>query len=119
MMLRRVELFPRESKITKICGLRPKFNEIVNEAAAKQKAKVMELRSCNTLDHFDRQGNLTQNGKSSLWYKINDLMERFEDSKDDQVTFIPRTAKAKQHYPQYHTSRFYGNVQRTDKNFYY
>ena len=102
-----------------MCGLRPKFNDIVNEAAAKQKAKIMELRSCNTLDYFDRQGNLSQNGKSLLWYKIDDLMERFEDTKDDRVTFNPCQSKPRQPYPypQHHTSRFY----RADnsKNYYY
>ena len=88
-MLRRLEMFNRESNIARACAMRPKFNEIINEAAACQNYKVMDIHSCNTLDHFDRWGELTSKGKAVMWYEIDDLMERFDDLSDHTITFNP------------------------------
>ena len=58
-MIRRAEMYLRNSKIAQICSLRSKFNEILHEIAAKQDSKIININSCATLDDFDRMGNLS------------------------------------------------------------
>ena len=88
-MIRRVELFKKGSRLANICSMRSKFNKILNEAAARQDAKIMDLCSCTTLDHFDRNGNLSNKRKMAIWYEIDDIIERY-DSNDPNTKLLPR-----------------------------
>ena len=89
-MIRRVEHFHMHSSIAKVCKMRSKFNEIINEIAARQGNKIINLKSCYSLQDFDRLGNLSARGKTMLWQEIDDIIERFEDPKDDKITLEPR-----------------------------
>ena len=77
------------SKMAKVCKMRRKFNEIINEIAARQGNKIINLRSCYNWEDFDRMGNLSARRKTALWHKMDDIIERFEDPKDDKVTLEP------------------------------
>ena len=47
----------------------------LNEVAARLEHHIMNIKSCTTFDHFDRQGNLSQKGKEEFWYEVDDLLE--------------------------------------------
>ena len=94
-MIRHQERFSRSSRMASICTFRRKFNEMLNEAAARENAYVMNLHACTTLDHFDRQGNLSSWGKSAFWYEVDDTIERF-DRRDPKYKLLPQSrAEAK------------------------
>ena len=92
-MIHRVEIFHQDTQIASICKMRLKFNDILNEAVARQSENnhIMNFHSCNTLDHFDRSGNLSAKGKTALWYEIDDIIEKFE-SGDRRFTLLPQTS---------------------------
>ena len=85
-MLRRIGSFNDHSCMAGICHLRAKFNDALNDAIAKVDQYIMTINSCNTYDHFDRQGNLTSKGKTCFWWEVDDLIERF---KMDKVKLLP------------------------------
>ena len=88
-MIRRLERYPRNSKMADICKMRSKFNQILNEGARKQEHKIINLRSCYTIDDFDRWGNLTPKAITAIWHEIDNLMDRYEDPEDTKVTLEP------------------------------
>ena len=61
-MLRRQERFKPDSKIDKICSLRAKFNDSLNEQALKLGYRILTINSCKTMDHFNKWGNLPVKG---------------------------------------------------------
>ena len=87
-MLRQLEQFQHNSKLAAVCSMRNKFNEILNEAIVRQNNKIMHLKSCITLDHFDCMGNLSSKGKSEIWYEIDEIIERF-DKGDPKMKLLP------------------------------
>ena len=88
-MLKRIKRYPRQSKLAAICSLRPKLNQAINETAARQESKVLNIRSCTTFCNFDRDGMLTQQGKASFWREFDNLMERFEDPEETKIKLEP------------------------------
>ena len=47
---------------------------------------MMTISSCNTIDHFNKWGNLLMKGKYAFWYEMDELLERFD--KDD-IKLLP------------------------------
>ena len=89
-MIHRNASYPEGSNIASICELTQKFNSILNKAAARTESKIIRIQSCHFLGDFDRYGNLTSAGKSTMWHEFDDLMERFEDPKDKRINLKPR-----------------------------
>ena len=77
-MIRRVQQSAKGTKLEKLCRIRPVFNELINEAAARQQNKVMTIKSCNLLEHFDQWGNLTASGREAYWQEVDSLLEQFD-----------------------------------------
>ena len=67
MMLKRPHQFEMGSKMEAVASLRPKFNEILNDAAARQNCHILSVRSCNHLDQYDHWGNLSHKEKLAYW----------------------------------------------------
>ena len=80
-MLRRIGSFHPESRIKAVCSLRPKFNDALNDATAKIDQKILTTNSCNTYEHFDKDGNLSPKGKYEFWMELDDLVARFDRDK--------------------------------------
>ena len=64
--LRRPIYYPPSSKIGKICSVRARFNEALNDAVAQIGHHIMNITNCSELEHFDASGRLSKTGKSSL-----------------------------------------------------
>ena len=78
-MIRRVDSYG-ESKNQQIYNLRAKVNDALNDAAARINQHILTINSCNTSSHYDLWGNLSNKGYRVLWYKIGDLLERFDQN---------------------------------------
>ena len=85
-MLRCIGSFHPNSKMSKICDLRSRFNDALNSAVAKINQFMLTINNCNTYDHFDRLGNLSPKGKKEFWYELDDLIDRFDC---DKVKLLP------------------------------
>ena len=73
--------------MSKLCSLRNKFNDILNEEANRHDSKVMFIKSCDKPEHFDHYGNLTGKGKITFWFELDDLLNRFNANK---VKLLPK-----------------------------
>ena len=80
-MIKRVGSFNRESSIHKVCNLRAKFNDSLNDATAKIDQYILTINSCNAYENFDKHGNLSIKGKQAFWWELDNLIYRFEDNK--------------------------------------
>ena len=58
-MLRRVGSFHPDAKISRVCGLRNKFNDALNDAVAKIDQRILTIASCNHYEDLDKHGNLS------------------------------------------------------------
>ena len=77
-MITRVNRFPQGSKWDLIYALRPKFNDSLNNSAAKIGQRILTINSCSTSAHFDQNGGLSQEGKIAFWYKLDELIECYD-----------------------------------------
>ena len=78
-MLRRPQFYPTGSRMEKICTARPKFNDALNEAAAKFDFNIMNVTACTRPDHFEHNGRkLSEAGKNIFWRELDHLLERFD-----------------------------------------
>ena len=62
-MLRRPISINDSSVKNKVCSWTSKFNYALNEVIAETELNIMTIVSCNSPDHFDRWGNLSDKGK--------------------------------------------------------
>ena len=85
-MIRRQDSYPIGSKMDKICGLRAKFNDALNEAITNTDQHILTINSCHTVDHFDKWGNLSVRGMYAFWDEIDNLLERFDK---DKIKLLP------------------------------
>ena len=92
-MLNRVDRFHPESRMGKICYLRSKFNDLLNEAAARQEQHIMNIKCCQNFEHFQRSGELSAKGKAAFWAEVDDLLERFDRGKVKLIPKINRNQK--------------------------
>ena len=95
-MLRRALSFQERSRMADVCKLRIKFNELLNEKAARQNFRVSSIKSCTSIEHFDRMGNLSTKGIRNFWEEFNDLLDRFDANK---VKLLPRSKKTQMGTP--------------------
>ena len=86
-MLKRADFYPIGSKMESVCSLRGKFNEILSQAVAKQDQFLLQIKSCNTTNHFDMAGILSNKGKFDFWYEMDDLLECFDRN---EVKLLPK-----------------------------
>ena len=77
-MIRRAEFYSINCRLGKICSVRTKFNEVLNDVAARHEHYIMNVNVCDRRDHFDLCGNLSEKGKKILWGELDHLMERFD-----------------------------------------
>ena len=61
-----------------IFTLRAKFNDALNDVAARHENCILTINSCNTPEHFTKEGKLSEKGRSAFWHEIDDLFERFD-----------------------------------------
>ena len=93
-MLCRIKRYNRKHKIATACALRRKFNDILNESAARLNHHVMNISNCSSPDHFDQFSNLTHKGKSEFWNEVDNLIERFDQRK---ITLQPKPCVDRPH----------------------
>ena len=91
-MIHCVDRYTQSSKLDYIYGHCAKFNDQLNEAVGRIDQRMLTINSCNTSDHFDRWGNLSQRGKMALWYEVDDLLERFDEGK---IKLLPAPSNKK------------------------
>ena len=89
-MVRRVERYPEDSKMAKLCTFRVKFNDLLNEAVGRKGNYVLSVRSCTNPSNFNHWGTLSMQGKEVFWQEIDQLIEKFEN---DKVKLEPRGNK--------------------------
>ena len=77
-MLRRIGHGDRRFSINQ---LRAKFNDSLNNAAAKTNGYMLMVNSCNSFEHFDPAGNLSEKGKCEFFREIDDLLHHFDLNK--------------------------------------
>ena len=72
-MLRRADLHLRRgSKLDETYVLRAKFNDALNDAAARKEHNILTVNTCNIASHFDHLGNLSDKGKTDFWLEIDE-----------------------------------------------
>ena len=98
--VRRVEFFRPGSKLESYCSVRTKFNDTLNDCVARQDQRILTIRSCTTMDHFDQWGKLSAKGKSLFWFEMDDLLERFDKG---GLLLLPRSTHEFQ--PRCHNGR--------------
>ena len=77
-MLCRAEYYPKNALIGKACSNRTRFNDCLNEAAAKFDNNIMNISICDAIAHYDHKGKLSEVGKTVFWQELDKLMERFD-----------------------------------------
>ena len=75
-MLRRFQKNTPGTKLDLLYGLRGKFNDALNTAAAQIDQKMLTITSCNSLDHFNFYGNLSSKGKVEYWKELDELLNK-------------------------------------------
>ena len=61
-----------------IFAMKRKFNYILEETlSGTGNNYILEIESCNTVDEFDRAGDLSQKGKINFWRDIDQKMRKF------------------------------------------
>ena len=58
--------------------LRAKFNDALNDSAAKLNQFMLTVNSCNSYEHFDKAGKLSIKGKSNFWDELDELIQKFD-----------------------------------------
>ena len=96
-MICRINNFQHGSYLDELYSLRAKFNDALNDAAAKYSYNIATINSCNTDSHFDHLGRLSAKGKTDFWYELDDLLERF-DHKDVKLLPNPNMKRKQSHY---------------------
>ena len=91
-MIRRAQFYPTGSKAAKLCTMRSKFNNILNEIVAAEGHYILGIESCSTADCFDSFGKLSTKGKYHYWSEMLELMEKF-DKKKIKLVPIPYRKK--------------------------
>ena len=80
-MIHQVEHYHKVSLLAKICSLGNKFNDLLNNYAAKRDHRILSIRSCTGPEHFTESAMLSKVGKEAFWWELDDLMECFEKDK--------------------------------------
>ena len=86
-MVKHIEHYPEQSKMAKMCTLCGKFNDLLNNSAAKKNNRILSIRSLNSHQNFDARGSLSRAGKDAFWWELDDLIQKFESNK---VKLLPR-----------------------------
>ena len=79
-MLRRIGTFPDESRMANICRLCSKFNDTLNDSAAKVNHHILTITLCRNYEHFDKSSKLSARGKQEFWLEIYELLDRFDSN---------------------------------------
>ena len=87
IMLRRIEQYQKGSYLERLCRISPKFNDMLNEAVARQGHCVMRVKSCSRIEDFNHKGSLSTQGKRRFWEEVDYLLERFEKN---ELQLLPK-----------------------------
>ena len=93
-MLKRIGQFG--DNIMAVNSLRAKFNNALNDAAAKLDQYILTVNSCNLYEHFDHKGGLSEIGQKMFFEEIDDLIHRFEFNRVKLLP-TPKNPTALQH----------------------
>ena len=75
-MLRPVGSFDEHT--TLVNNVRAKFNDALNDSAAKVDEFMLTITSCQQYEHFDKKGKLSANGMFAFFLELDDLLQRFD-----------------------------------------
>ena len=89
-MIQRVDRYPEGSEMANICILRAKFNDLLNDAAARNDHFILSVRGLNGPQYFDKYGNLSSKGQKAFWLEIDELIDKFSKNK---VKLKPKAIK--------------------------
>ena len=89
-MIRRPVFYPAGSLLANVCSLRTMFNNILNDAVARRKHRILSIRSCDKPEHFEKNSSLTDCGRTSFWWELDSLLEWFEMG---EIKLLPRRIK--------------------------
>ena len=92
-VLRRAIYYPPTSKIGRICAIRAKFNEILNDAVTHVEHRIMNVMMCSLEKHFNEKGELTPTGQKVFWQEVDNLIERYDTN---QIMLLPKQPRRTQ-----------------------
>ena len=111
-MIKHIEHYPEQSKMAKMCTLHGKFNDLLNDLAAKKNNRILSIRSLNSQHYFDARGNLSRAGKEAFWWELDNLIQKFESNK---VKLLPRV-KHRAHHDSYATSHNHHQTRHSQRD---
>ena len=77
----------------RMCSVRTKFNEALNDAVAEIGHNIMNITDCSLPEHFDNKGVITQTGKDMFWHQLDELIEQFDINK---IMLLPNGKRRQQ-----------------------
>ena len=80
-MLRRIGSYGSDSELSELLSLRARFNDTLNDTAAKMDQYMLTINSCNAYEHFNKHANLSLKGKAEFWLELDGPLERFNINK--------------------------------------
>ena len=75
-MLRRIGVF--DDRTMAIGNYRAKFNDSLNNSAAKLNEHMLTINSCNMYEHYQKKGQLSESGWIAYFTELDDLLHRFD-----------------------------------------
>ena len=104
-MIRRIGQYSTESHLGAILSLRAKFNDALNDAAAKINQRILTINSCNAYEDFNSKGSLSDRDRTAFWQELDDLTYRFDT---DRVKLLPNLKNPPWAQNQQHRSNRFG-----------
>ena len=93
-MIKRVAFYNKGHRMEKVCSMRTKFNNLIDEEVAAFDYHVINILACSTEDCFDPQGKLTPKGKRRYWQQLDELIEKFDKKK---IALVPQSYGEQNH----------------------
>ena len=112
-MIRHIGSFQPNSRMQKICDLRLRFNDSLNDATAKIQQHILTINSCSSYDHFDKRGMLSLFGKTNFWNEVDSLLQRFDMHK---IKLLPNPKNPPRRVNNHHQHRRMGKHQHRKIN---
>ena len=72
-MIHRIGQYNPDSNLGAELMLRAKFNDALNDAAAKINQRILTINSCNAYEDSNNKGGLSDRGRTAFWQELNDL----------------------------------------------
>ena len=62
----------------RICAIRTKYNQILNDVAAEREHHIMNITDCTFQEHFTVWGQMSVAGQGMFWQQLDNLVEEFD-----------------------------------------